>query len=181
VASHDRFPPAPVALPERVTVRTCIGCGAMGRQERCDGECSEHKLVLVEAGDYDALLAATHAARAHVARLTPLVGRLRADRVDRALPDTVTGWWCARCGNVDLPQPCIGVCVWRPQDWVNVALFERQLALAEPVFHAARSLDRFLTRVAAVTPATGQWQRNWEALQAQARVALGATPETRWT
>ena len=193
---------AAVTLPDRVTVLTCIGCGAMGREERCDGDCSEHKLLLVTAADYDELLGAAHAARVRAARLAAVVrqfaeadaqphdprdallrmresarralrdGGRGEDRTDWASPGTVTGWWCARCGNVDMPQPCIGVCVWRPADWVNLALYERQLRLAEPGLRAARSLSGFLARVAAVTPRAGQWRRNREALQAQARAAL---------
>ena len=157
-------------LPDRVTVLTCIACGAMGREERCDGDCSEHQLVLVNTVDYDELLGAAYAARVRAARLASAVGvfadshtqrgdpqetflRLR-DGARRALRDggrdeprtdwdspvTVIGWWCARCGNVDMPQPCIGVCVWRPADWVNLALYQRQLRLAEPGLRAARSL-----------------------------------------
>jgi len=174
----------------------------MGRQERCDGDCSEHKLVLVSAADYDELLGAGHAARARGARLAPVVrevaeadaepvdaqaallrlhdGARRAlregghgeDATDWASPATVTGWWCARCGNVDMPQPCIGVCVWRPADWVSLALYERQRKLADPSLRAASRLGRFLARAAAVTPRAGQWHRNWEALQPQARAAL---------
>jgi hypothetical protein len=94
------------------------------------------------------------------------------DRTDWASPDTVTGWWCARCGNVDMPQPCIGVCIWRPADWVNHALYDHQLRLAEPGFRAERSLSGLLARVAAVTPRPGQWRQNWKALQAQAHAAL---------
>jgi len=174
----------------------------MGRQERCDGDCSEHKLVLVNAFDYDELLGDASAARIRAARLAPAVRvfadshtqhgdpqetllRLR-DGARRALrdggrdepstvwdsPATVTGWWCAQCGNVDMPQPCIGVCVWRPADWVNLALYERQLSLAEPGLRAVRSLSGFLARVATVTPRAGEWQRNWDALRTQARAAL---------
>jgi hypothetical protein len=188
-----------VALPDRVTVLTCIGCGAMGRQERCEGACSEHKLVLVRAADYEELLTAAAAARARAKRLAPIVrgfedpdgeprealaalrerarDALRGDGLvppsaDWAAPDTVTGWWCAECGNVDMPQPCIGVCVWRPADWVNVALYQHQLALAEPALRAARALGRFAGRAAAVTPREGQWERNWDALRAQAVAAL---------
>jgi hypothetical protein len=171
----------------------------MGRQERCEGSCSEHKLVLVSAADYDALLEAAGDARERVRRLASVVSMLAAapaprdvrstllelqERGRRALrdgedpcdewspPGTVTGWWCAECGNVDMPQPCIGVCVWRPADWVNVDLYERQLALADPDLRAAGTLHRFLSRLVAVTPRAGQWQRNWDALQAQARTAL---------
>lgn len=191
-----------VTLPDRVTVLRCIACGAMGREERCDGDCSEHKLMLVSAVDYDELLGAAHAARVRAARLASAVRlfagphvrcsdpgdvllRLRDD-ASRALrdggrderctgwdsPATVTGWWCARCGNVDMPEPCIGVCVWRPTDWVNVARYQRQLGLAEPSLRAARSLGRFLARAAAVTPRAGELQRNLDAFRAQARMAL---------
>lgn len=194
---------AAVALPDRVTMLTCIGCGAMGREQRCDGQCSEHKLVLVSAVDHEAMLRAADAARVRAARLVPAVrafadahsrsrdpsdvllelrdgarralrdsGRLEP-RTDWASPATVIGWWCAQCGNVDLPQPCIGVCIWRPADWVSLALYERQLSLAEPDLRAARSLSGFLTRAAAVTPRAREWQRNLEAFQAQARATLG--------
>jgi hypothetical protein len=188
-----------VALPERVTVLTCIGCGAMGRQERCGGSCSEHKLVLVTAADHDALLRVTEAAAARARRLTAVVAPLaEADPPDgrRALlelherarealreggpapgddwpaPDTVTGWWCAQCGNVDLPQPCVGVCVWRPAEWVNVARYERDLELANTHLRRVRALRACVARLGAVVPRPGQEQRNWDALQALARAAL---------
>ena len=45
----------------------------MGREERCDGDCSEHKLVLVNAVDYDELLGAARAARVRAARLASAV------------------------------------------------------------------------------------------------------------
>ncbi len=190
---------AGVALPDRVTVLTCIGCGAMGRQERCEGDCAEHKLVLVREEDYDALVAAAGAARAQVRRLAPVARRfaeldddaptalpalrerarraLRGeDDLDRPRAGTVTGWWCDRCGNVDMPQPCLGVCVWRPADWVGLALYERRLELAEPDVRAARALRRFLARAAHLTPRAGQWERNREALRVQALEALGPGP-----
>ena len=193
---------AAMALPDRVTVLTCIGCGAMGREQRCDGQCSEHKLVLVSAVDHDAMVRAADAARVRAARLVSAVrpfadahARSRdprdallelRDGARRALraggraepstewtsPITVTGWWCAQCGNVDMPQPCLGVCVWRPADWVSLALYERRLRMAEPDLRAARSLSGFLARAAAVTPRAGEWQRNLDAFRAQARVAL---------
>ncbi len=166
----------------------------MGRQERCEGDCTEHRLVLVSEEDYDAMLAAAAGARAQAERLAPLVRRFvetrdaraavlalredarRAlrdeDSLDWTRPDTVTAWWCDRCGNADMPQPCLGVCVWRPANWVGAALFERRLELAEPDLRAARALRRFLARVAHLTPRAGQWERNREALRAQAHEAL---------
>ena len=89
-----------------------------------------------------------------------------------ASPAAVTGWSCAQCGNVDMPEPCIGVCVWRPAEWVNLALYDRRLRSAESDLSAVRSLSGFLARAAAVTARAGEWQRNLDAFQAQARVAL---------
>jgi hypothetical protein len=186
-----------LTLPDRVTVLTCIACGAMGRQEGCDSGCSEHKLMLVGADDYDELLRAARRARARSERLAAVARRfveseaeprdaLRELRVDArqalrdagpepaasdwASPNTVTGWWCAGCGNVDMPQPCLGVCVWRPAEWVNLARYEEQLSY----LRGARALQRFTAQAAAVVPREGQWERNWTALRAQARAALEA-------
>ena len=175
----------------------------MGRQERCAGGCSEHKLVLVAADDYDELARAARGARARSERLAAVARgfvesqapprealhelRVNAQEVLRgvgpepdapewASPPTVTGWWCAECGNVDMPQPCLGVCVWRPADWVNLALYERQL----PDLDAARALRRFIARVAAVAPREGQWERNWTALRTQAHALLDADAPGAW-
>ena len=188
---------------------TCIGCGAMGRQERCGGNCSEHKLELVSGDDHHALVRAAQDARERAARLAPVARDLAgaavrpADAHDALLrlrdsarhalrevtpegppgqwaePGTVTGWWCARCGNVDMPQPCIGVCIWRPAEWVSLASYERTHHRAEPQLRTARRLTGLLTRLAAVTPRPGQWERNWDALREQARAALADfVPET---
>jgi hypothetical protein len=175
----------------------------MGREERCDGACSEHKLVLVSAVDYEELLRAADAARVRAARLASAVrpfadahsrpgdpvqvllelrdGARRAlrdggrvePRSDWASPATVIGWWCAQCGNVDMPRPCIGVCVWRAADWVSLALYERRLRLVEPDLRAERALSGFLACAAAVTPRAGEGQRNRDAFRAQARAVLG--------
>jgi hypothetical protein len=190
-----------VALPDRVTVLTCIGCGAMGRQERCDGACAEHKLVLVRAADHEELLSAAAAAeglrtvaeafaaadqgdpREELTALRELARRVLRDagpppeRTGWEV-DAVTGWWCHRCGNVDLPQPCIGVCVWRPAEWVSAAVHEREQGRAAPALRAARALRRFAARAAAVNPREGLWERNRDALRTQARAALaGDAPE----
>jgi hypothetical protein len=44
-----------------------------------------------------------------------------------------TTWWCAACGGIDAPQPCLGICVWRAVEWVNGAgyLEQRAGALAQ--------------------------------------------------
>lgn len=39
--------------------------------------------------------------------------------------ERTTTWWCAGCGGIDAPQPCLGICIWRPIDWVNANLYGR--------------------------------------------------------
>ena len=189
-------------LPDRITVLTCLGCGAMGREARCEGDCSEHKLLLVDAGDFDALQSAAQLARQRTAALKPIARALldshpseqactdayralRAaahkaleaaepydDRGDWQARPAQTGWWCAQCGNVDAPRPCIGVCVWRQTEWVNLTLYQAGLERAAEDFRAAPEMCRILARLVAVTPHAGRCQDNWRALQAQARAAL---------
>ncbi|WP_169542251.1 hypothetical protein [Solirubrobacter soli] len=168
--------------PDRVTVLTCIGCGGMGRQEQCD-VCTEHKLPLVAAAEFDALAEVVCERIALVERFAESdepFDMLRAQARDAVVadalpePDVVVGWWCDRCGNVDLPQLCIGVCVWQPAEWVNLRLYE-------PVLHAERALTRFLRLAAAVTPRPGLEERNREALRAQARSLVSMTRQASAT
>jgi hypothetical protein len=78
-----------------------------------------------------------------------------------------TTWWCARCGGIDAPQPCLGICVWRPVEWVNrtTYLAETEVALVER--DTERRYRKLVRRVASVTPRAGQWERGWRALEAQ--------------
>jgi hypothetical protein len=80
-----------------------------------------------------------------------------------------TTWWCAECGGIDAPQPCLGVCVWRPVEWVNRTTYseETEVALAER--DTERRYRKLARRVASVTPRAGQWERGWRALESQAR------------
>lgn len=83
-------------------------------------------------------------------------------------PESATTWWCARCGGIDAPQPCLGICIWRRVEWVNATLYQQQLARALAERDTERCLRLLLRRVASVTPHAGQWERGWRALQAQA-------------
>jgi hypothetical protein len=164
-------------LPDRITVLTCLGCGAMGREARCEGDCSEHKLLLVDAGDFDALQSAARLARQRNAAFKPITRALldshpseqactdayralRAvahkaleatepydDRGDWQARPAQTGWWCAQCGNVDAPRPCIGVCVWRQTEWVNLTLYQAGLDRAAEDFRAAPEMCRILAHL----------------------------------
>jgi hypothetical protein len=85
---------------------------------------------------------------------------------------TVVVWRCPDCGGVDAPRPCIGVCIWRPAQWVAAACYESERSRALADREAERSLAGLLHRLAYSTPRDGQWERSWRALQSQARHTL---------
>jgi hypothetical protein len=41
---------------------------------------------------------------------------------------------------VDAPQPCIGVCIWRPAEWIDAACYEHERSRAAADRQAERSL-----------------------------------------
>ena len=84
----------------------------------------------------------------------------------------VTVWRCPDCGGVDAPQPCIGVCIWRPAAWVDAASHESLRLRAAADLATERDLAGLLRTLAFTTPRAGQWAQNWRALQAQARRTL---------
>lgn len=79
----------------------------------------------------------------------------------------VTTWWCPECGGIDAPQPCLGVCIRRPVEWVTAARYEREQALTLAERDRERILRTLLRDLAFVTPREGQWKRNWSALAAR--------------
>jgi hypothetical protein len=83
-------------------------------------------------------------------------------------------WRCPDCGGLEAPQPCIGVCIWRPTDWVEAGVFETSRAQALRDMELERSLFGLLARFAHVTPREGEWERNWCAFGAEARRLLGS-------
>jgi hypothetical protein len=189
--------------PDRVTVMTCIGCGAMSVPGACPGTCSgERKLELVPASDYDEAQIQGDAAAAQIEKLRLLLETFVAsDSADptEALPalaasardvlrgapsgsvtadddeaDSVVTWWCPRCGGIDAPQPCIGVCISRPVEWVNLQSFERERHRRASLVDQLRELTDVARALGFVTPRPGQVDRNWQALQARASRALSA-------
>lgn len=90
--------------------------------------------------------------------------------------DTVVVWRCRVCGGLDAPQPCIGVCIWRPAVWVDVALHESERSRAAADREAERLLAGLLGRLAFATPRAGQWERSLRTLQLQAGPALDSLP-----
>jgi hypothetical protein len=81
-------------------------------------------------------------------------------------------WRCPRCGGIDAPQECLGICVWRPVEWVTRDTYEeeREQTLAER--DQEGKLRRLLRVIASVTPRREAWERSWNALRAQASQAL---------
>lgn len=66
---------------ERIHGWRCIGCGKVDAPRPCVGVCQDRKVELVDAADYDALLARVReleAALALIARVTPRAGALPA-------------------------------------------------------------------------------------------------------
>jgi hypothetical protein len=200
----------PIATPERLTVPTCIGCGAMGQFGTCDTGCSEQKLELIRAAAHDSLAVLGASAHARAEALRSVAAELARHRpagedwegVYRALQDKAranlhrhqrvdgqdvkleeraepaTTWWCAKCGGIDAPQPCLGICVWRSVDWVNRAVYEHRRERVRAERKAELGLRRLLRRLASVTPRDGQWARGWRVLQAEAQEALRQSPES---
>jgi len=87
--------------------------------------------------------------------------------------ETTVVWRCPDCGGLEETQPCIGVCVWRPVDWVELRAFESERAQALADIELQRALFGLLTRFARTRPREGEWERNWLAFQSQARLVLG--------
>jgi hypothetical protein len=178
----------------------------MGRFGTCENGCSEQKLELVTAVQYDVLTASASSARVRAEAFGAVAEELSsrepsADEWElayRCLQDTArsalhrhpevdaeevdwdepvefaTTWWCAGCGGIDAPQPCLGVCVWRSVEWVNGIRYLEQRAGAVAEREMDRRLRGLARRVACVTPRAGQWQRGWWALEAQARAMFPA-------
>jgi hypothetical protein len=178
--------------PARIEVQRCIGCGAMHRWGTCEASCTEVEAQLVDAADLDAVVALAARTRDRVAALTavardvvaaadPLARRSAAAAAlhvagPGALPDPpepTTVWWCEECGAFDAPQPCIGVCIRRPAAFVTADAYAAARGAAEAAIARERRLERAVRMVALVRPRPGEEQRTAQALQDQAREALG--------
>jgi hypothetical protein len=83
-----------------------------------------------------------------------------------------TTWWCPECGGIDAPQPCLGICIWRPTEWVNATLYEQEWARALAKRDTERYLRELLCRVVSVTPRDGQWELGWRVQETQAQKTL---------
>jgi len=171
----------------RLEVPTCIACGARFRGGDCPDGCVDEPLDLVEAADVQRLGEALGAGRARIAALRQLASALVASPAwdwpaarDRArsllaqpaLPepeaDVVEAWGCLRCGRVDAPQPCLGVCVRRPVVMAQAGEYRALVAQLEELRGAERELAGLARLVAQVHPRPGGEDRTRDALRSRA-------------
>ena len=86
--------------------------------------------------------------------------------------ETIQAWQCIGCGRVEAPQPCVGICQDRRVEFVYASEYvetERALDDARRQRNALASLVR---RLAWSRPRDGNFERSYQALQAQARALL---------
>jgi hypothetical protein len=204
---HPRPTAAPYRpAPDRLTVPTCFGCGAMGCLGGCENGCHEERLDLVRAAALDELIgvraraqacsaafrmvaeelawrepgpsgdeAALRAVRNHArAALHEFPDHWGKEAVLEGAAQAATTWWCADCGSVDAPQPCLEVCIWKPVEWVTEASYLKERVRAAADCAVEERLRALVRMVAWTTPRRGEWQRCRRALQEDARCALGA-------
>jgi hypothetical protein len=188
--------------PERLTVTTCIGCGAMSVPGACAGGCGpERKLELVAGSELDEVLELESQAERRSEVLAGVLARFLAlrpaERPPAALielaraalrdhareapaavlalaaePEPRVTWWCERCGGLDAPQPCIGVCVHRPAEWASLDALERGRRSARVRVEDERRLARTVRAIALTRPRPDAEAAHWQALRDQAAGAL---------
>ena len=173
-------------LPEPLAVATCIACGARSRAGACPDGCDDLPLDLVELADLERLQAAVAAARARTDALLAVVREIAAggspdrDRARAALrlpapdpgpPGIVEAWGCPRCGRIDAPRPCLGVCVRTPVVMIDASrLHEPAAELA--ALRAAEAHAAPVARLAAtIRPRPGHEAETQAALRERARRA----------
>jgi hypothetical protein len=194
---------------ERLTVPTCVGCGAMGELGTCATGCREQRLELVRGAAYDEVVATRRRLEAQRDALRAVIDELvfevpddgddeRAyrwaqrqarsalrehppDPAVHAVADeptaSATVWWCPECNAVDAPQPCLGICVWRPVEWVERGRYDEERELTLSARAGVERLRLVLRRLATVTPREGEWERGWHVLQDATLIALNVGEE----
>lgn len=83
-------------------------------------------------------------------------------------PMRVELWRCVRCGGVDAPQECIGVCIWRRFEWVPADVFDRRRRRLTRLEELERSSFALLGRIAYATPREDAWEQNWRVIHREA-------------
>jgi hypothetical protein len=166
----------------------------------CEPGCAEQKLELIHAEAYDELAGQLAEARALIAAVAEVAQRLadsaaggseaayraaqelaraalRAQpspgaEVDEPEPAAVTtAWWCPECGGIEALKECLGICVWRPLEWVSRERYERLEERLVGQRERARRARALLATLAHVTPRPGHWEQSLGLITAQATAA----------
>lgn len=87
--------------------------------------------------------------------------------------DPIVVWRCDACGGVDAMEPCLGVCLWRRVEWVEVSSYAAERARMSAELGVGTALLTLVRRIAHATPREGGWQRSWDALRSEATLVLG--------
>jgi hypothetical protein len=183
-------------LTRHLPVATCIGCGARSHNAECADGCTDLPLDLVDVDDLVAIATRAEALEERVAELREVARALvEDDSVDwtqvreraraavlLAVPeapevDVIDAWGCPRCGRVDAPQPCLGICIRRPGLVADVAEYREYAAHAERVAESDRALSAFAHVVGGVHPRPGREQQTVEGLRGRARELLDRTAD----
>ena len=185
-------------LTRHLPVATCIGCGARNHDAQCADGCADLPLDLVDVEDLVAIATRAEALEERVAELRETVSALVADRpvdwtaiqeraraaVLIAVPDApevdvIEGWGCTRCGRVDAPQPCLGICIRRPGLVAGAAEYREYASHAQRLAETDRVLLAFAHVVGGVHPRPGREQQTVESLRSRARELLDPSDRER--
>lgn len=97
---------------------------------------------------------------------------------NKKVPDDerATVWSCATCGQVEAPQPCLGVCIRRNGDFVRSQDHDELAARVELAQASAREMAALVHQLAWVTPRAGEWDSACRAFQSKAITLLKSRP-----
>lgn len=90
--------------------------------------------------------------------------------------ERATVWWCATCGQVEAPQPCLGICIRRNGDFVRSQDHDELAARVELAQRGAREMAALVHQLAWVTPHAGEWVAACRAFQNKAIALLKSRP-----
>lgn len=187
--------------PRTYALFRCIGCGAMGFEQECTGDCDFRKLVVVEAELYADLWETRENAQVLLAAYRETVDRIatlpdgnalrtaypelqsQARAVLREAPklapvvvtpedERFTLWRCTGCGQAEAPRECIDVCVRPVRDYVDEADYLAMAAAAKAALAPAEAVYAALRDMAWTRPRADKWD---EALQRLRETATSAS------
>ncbi len=186
-------------VPERFTMWSCIGCGAMGTDQPCLGPCDDHALDLVRGVEHDAVVARVTETRERSRPLLELVRELAethdepaylalreraraalhgagepAEPAEAVAAEPFRAWLCTGCGRVEAPQACLGVCLRHPEEVVRADRHAEALARAADADRDAGALRALVRRLAWTTPRDGHGDETVAAMREAALALIGA-------